>query len=101
MKRSWTIVPPTTPPPDLVTLVGGHPLIAQLLAQRGFDTPEKVRAFLDPSHYAPTPPTALLGVTAAAQLLHDAIQAKKNIINTHKHYIAGQDGRVHIPLFMN
>ncbi|MEZ4729860.1 MAG: DHH family phosphoesterase, partial [Caldilineaceae bacterium] len=79
MKRPWTIVPPTTPSPELVALVGGHPLIAQLLAQRGIDTPEKARAFLNPGHYAPTPPTALVGVTEAAQILHDTIQAGKNI----------------------
>lgn len=79
MKRSWSLVPTTTPSPDLVTFVGGHPLIAQLLAQRGFDTPEKARAFLNPVHYTPTPPTALTGVAEAAQLLHDMIQAGKNI----------------------
>ncbi len=79
MKRSWTIVPPTTPSPELVSLVGGHPLVAQLLAQRGIDTPEKARAFLNPGHYAPAPPTALVGVNQAAQILHDTIQAGKNI----------------------
>jgi len=79
VKRSWTLVPPTIPSPELVTFVGGHPLIAQLLAQRGFDTPEKARAFLNPGHYTPTPPTALVGVAEAAQILHDTIQAGQNI----------------------
>ena len=79
MKRAWTIIPPTTPSPELVALVGGHPLIAQLLAQRGIDTPEKARAFLNPGHYAPAPPTALIGVAEAAQILHETIGAGKNI----------------------
>ncbi|MBX3016205.1 MAG: DHH family phosphoesterase, partial [Caldilineaceae bacterium] len=79
MKRAWNLVPPITPSAGLVTFVGGHPLLAQLLAQRGIDTPEKARSFLNPGHYAPAPPTALVGVTAAAQLLHGAIQAGQNI----------------------
>lgn len=79
MKRAWSVVPPTIPSPELVTFVGGHPLIAQLLAQRGFDTPEKARAFLNPGHYTPTPPTALTGVAEAAQLLHNAIETGKNL----------------------
>lgn len=79
MKRAWNTVPAVTPSPELVTFVGGHPLIAQLLAQRGFDTVEKARAFLNPGYYAPTPPTALVGVATAAQILVDTIQAGKNI----------------------
>jgi single-stranded-DNA-specific exonuclease len=69
----WFIVPPVTPSPDLLAVADGHPLIARLLAQRGIDTPEKALPFLDPSHYQPAPPTALLGVAEAAGILHAAI----------------------------
>ncbi len=79
MKRAWNIVTAVAPSPELVTFVGGHPLIAQLLAQRGFDTPETARAFLNPGYYTPTPPNALVGVAEAAQILVDTIQAGKNI----------------------
>ncbi|MCB0128630.1 MAG: hypothetical protein KDE58_40470, partial [Caldilineaceae bacterium] len=54
-------------------------MIAQLLAQRGFDRPEKAQSFLNPNYYAPAPPTALFGVSEAAQLLHDAINAGQNL----------------------
>ncbi|MEZ4862271.1 MAG: DHHA1 domain-containing protein [Caldilineaceae bacterium] len=80
MQQHWTLLPPAMPTAQLITAVGGHPLIAQLLAQRGFDTPEKARAFLDPNFYAPTPPTALTGVVEAAQLLHEAMLAEQNIL---------------------
>ncbi len=79
MKQIWTLLPQTLPSPGLVTYVGGHPLIAQLLAQRGFDTPEKAQSFLNPNYYAPAPPSALIGVPEAAQLLHAAIEAGQNI----------------------
>jgi len=79
MKQPWTLLPQSPPSPELVTYVGGHPLIAQLLAQRGFDTPEKAQSFLNPNHYAPAPPTALLGVPEAANLLQAAIEADQNI----------------------
>jgi len=60
--------------------VGGHPLVAQLLAQRGIDAPDAARAFLDPAHYTPAPPTALIGVAEAAALLYEATSAEKNIL---------------------
>ena len=80
MPQPWTLRPPAQPSPDLITLVGNRPLVAQLLAQRGFDTPETARAFLDPTWYSPAPPTALIGVAEAARLLHAAVEAQQNIL---------------------
>jgi single-stranded-DNA-specific exonuclease len=59
----------------LLAAAGGHPLVARLLAQRGIDTPAKAIPFLDPQHYQPASPTALLGVAEAAEHLHAAIRA--------------------------
>ncbi|MCX6044626.1 MAG: DHH family phosphoesterase [Chloroflexi bacterium] len=80
MPQPWTIRPAVPPSSELTAAVGGHPLIAQLLAQRGFDTAAKARAFLDPTQYAPALPTALFGVAEAAQLLCEAISARHNIL---------------------
>lgn len=80
VNNPWILTQPVTPSPQLTETVGGHPLIAQLLAQRGFDTPDKARAFLDPNFYKPAPPTALIGVAEAAQQLHTAIHARHNIL---------------------
>ncbi len=80
MEQPWILQPAVTPTPELVAAVGGHPLVAQLLAQRGIDTPEKALPFLDPNLYTPAPPSALIGVDAAAQLLHAAIAARQRIL---------------------
>lgn len=80
MLDHWTLVPPVTPSPELSEVVGGHPLIARLLAQRGVTEPAQALAFLDPAHYTPAPPHALFGVTAAARLLYDALLRRANIL---------------------
>lgn len=80
MPQTWNLRPPVHPSPELTALVGNRALVAQLLAQRGFDTPEKARAFLDPTWYSPAPPTALVGVAEAARLLHAAVAEQQNIL---------------------
>src|SRR5690554_5533895 len=80
MPATWSILPPAQPSAALREVVGGDPLIAQLLAQRGLDDPDRARAFLDPAHYRPAPPTALYGVADAAQILADAIRRKQRIL---------------------
>lgn len=80
MDRSWKLHPKIVPSEKLRDSVGGHPLVAQLLAQRGIETPEAARAFLDPTCYTPAPPDALIGVAEAAELLHDALVNGRNIL---------------------
>lgn len=80
MAQPWLIRPPATPSPELVAAVGGHPLVAQILAQRGIDTPARAIPFLDPNEYRPAPPGALIGVEEAAQILHDAIALGRHIL---------------------
>ena len=77
---SWNLRPPVSPTPELIAAVGGHPLVAQLLAQRGLDTPAKAIPFLDPDAYQPAPPSTLTGVAAAAQVLHDHIRQGHNML---------------------
>lgn len=80
MPKSWTLLPPTEPSPALIQAVGGHPLVAQLLAQRGIATPEQARAFMDPTAYTPAPPSALGGVDESAHLLQAAIQDGQHLL---------------------
>lgn len=80
MTQPWILKPTVAPSPELIAAVGGHPLVAQLLAQRGIDTPEKAIPFLDPDQYTPASPSALTGVDAAAELLHDAIVRRQQIL---------------------
>lgn len=80
LSSPWHLLPPADPPADLRAAVGGHPLVAQLLAQRGFDTPERALPFLEPQQYTPSSPTALVGLERAARLLHEALQAGQKIL---------------------
>ncbi len=76
----WLVTPPVPPSPALAAAVGGHPLVAQLLAQRGIDTLAAALPFLDPTTYTPSPPSALVGLDRAAHLLHDAIEQNQRIL---------------------
>ena len=78
--QPWILLPQVEPSPALRAAVGGHPLVAQLLAQREIDTPEKALPFLDSAAYTPAPPTALVGLERAARTLFDAIRQGKNIL---------------------
>ena len=60
--------------------IGGHPLIAQTLYQRGYQTVESARAFLDPDLYQSTPATDLPDLSAACELLIKAIQDQVHIL---------------------
>ena len=79
-QADWTLRPTIDPSPALIDFAGGHPLIAQLLAQRGFDTPQIAAPFLDPDAYTPSPPTALVGMARGADLVHRALAAGENIL---------------------
>jgi single-stranded-DNA-specific exonuclease len=66
-------------PPALQAAVGGHPLVAQTLARRGYRDLAAARGFLDPAAYAPTPASALPGMAAAVERLLTAIQQGERI----------------------
>jgi len=77
--KEW-IEPRDVQVPDaLRSAVGGHPLVAQTLARRGFTTVEAARAFLDPDRYRPAPPTDLPDIVAAAERLERAIRQGEKI----------------------
>ncbi len=80
MRRPWILPPSMESPPELQAAVGGHPLVARLLAQRGLDSPAKAIPFLDPQQYTPAPPHALVGLARAAELLVQAIHQGQNIL---------------------
>ncbi len=77
---TWDSPPSKVATNDLRLAVGGHPLVAQILAQRGHLTSECARAFLDPSHYSPTPPNALPDLVIATEHLAAAIRTEKRIL---------------------
>ena len=69
----WTTPPSTLPDDTLLQAIGGHPLVTQILAQRGFTSPDAAHAFLSPSFYSPTPPQALPDLLKAVEILERSI----------------------------
>ncbi len=74
----WQLLPPPPIPADLLALAG-HPLLAQLLAQRGLSSVERARAFLEPAVYTPAPPDDLPDMAAAVERLIQAIARQETI----------------------
>lgn len=79
MSRPWQLPSPTDVDPALLESVGGHPLLARILAQRGLTDPLRARAHLDPGYYAPASPYDLPGMEDAVRLLRLAIIARRSV----------------------
>ncbi len=77
--KTWMEPPLESPPLPLQQLVGGHPLIAQVMARRGFHEPESARAFLDPGAYTPHSPFELPGMQPAVERLEQALRREETI----------------------
>lgn len=76
---SWREPGPIAVSDALRSAVGGHPLVAEVLARRGFARPEAAVAFLDSDRYVPAPPEDLPGVIPAAALLTEALRQGQRI----------------------
>ncbi|MCJ7695657.1 MAG: single-stranded-DNA-specific exonuclease RecJ [Anaerolineaceae bacterium] len=62
-----------------MTLVGGHPIIAQTLWKQGIRNPQQIKSFLDPDHYTPASPFDLQDMLQAVKLMDQAIKTKEPI----------------------
>ena len=63
----------------LQSAIGGHPLVGEVLARRGFSDPQAAETFLDPDRYQPASPFELMGMPAAVERLEKAIQGGETI----------------------
>jgi hypothetical protein len=77
--RRWVDPPPVAVSAALRAAVGGHPLIAETLARRGFADPAAARAFLDPAAYVPPPASELPDLDAAVEVVARALRAGERI----------------------
>jgi single-stranded-DNA-specific exonuclease len=75
----WLEPPEVAVPEDLYTFVGGHPLVAQVLVQRGLRSVAAARAFLNPDCYTPCSPFELPGMEPAVIRLEQAISKQGHI----------------------
>ena len=73
MSQHWLEPAEVAVSDELRSVVGGHPLIAQILARRGLTTPDAARAFLDPDAYQPASPHELPQITRAVERIQAAI----------------------------
>lgn len=76
---NWLEPPAIQVPESLRATVGGHPLVAETMVQRGILTPDAARAFLDPTCYAPSPPEELPDLTAAVERVEAAVRSGEQI----------------------
>lgn len=75
----WIEPRPVTVPPELSAAVGGHPLIAELLARRGLADPARALAFLDPNAYVPAPAEDMPGMRAACERIEAGLERAERI----------------------
>jgi single-stranded-DNA-specific exonuclease len=76
----WT-TPSSPPVPDgLEDLAGGNALVAKLLAQRGIQSVEDARPFLDPAAYDPAPPEALPDLEKGVSRIQSAIERGEQVL---------------------
>jgi single-stranded-DNA-specific exonuclease len=76
----WQWAEPVLADPALTSAIGGHPLVAQLLARRGLATPEAALAFLQPERYVPAMPESLPDLETAADRLYRAVTRGEKIV---------------------
>jgi single-stranded-DNA-specific exonuclease len=75
----WRFADPLPVDSTLATSIGGHPIVAQLLARRGITTPDAAAAYLNPDQYVPAPATDLPDLSFAAERLYRAITRGEKI----------------------
>ena len=80
MVKNWIEPEDILVPKNILESVGGHPLVAEILYKRGINDPESVRAFLNPDHYAPSPPTDFPNLKEAADRIDNAILNRETIL---------------------
>jgi single-stranded-DNA-specific exonuclease len=77
--KSWVEPSAIGAPGELVSVVGGHPLVAQTLARCGILDPHQAQGFLDPDAYQPTDPDEIPGAPLAVERLAEAIRNGERI----------------------
>ncbi|MGE5398543.1 MAG: single-stranded-DNA-specific exonuclease RecJ [Chitinophagales bacterium] len=67
------------PDQEILNLVNGSRIVAEILWQRGYRDPEAVKAFLNPAFYQATDPLELQGMAEAVVIMANALKEGKKI----------------------
>ncbi len=78
-RRRWEEPAPLDVPAALRDAVGGPPVLAETLVRRGYDSPERACAFLDPRRYRPAPASDLPDMARAADRIERALRDGERI----------------------
>jgi len=76
----WLLPGADRPDNHYRAVIGGHPLVAEVLYRRGITSIKDALAFLDPDEYTPAPPTELPDVDVAASRLLEAVRRHERIL---------------------
>ncbi len=79
MLRTWLEPQDITVPKDFLQVIGGNPLVSQVLYSRGMTDIDAARGFLNVKDYHPSPPSDLPDLEKAVGIIHEAMLAKKRI----------------------
>ena len=79
MLRTWLEPRYTAVPEDFFQVVGGNPLVSQVLFSRGMTDIDAARGFLSAEHYHPSPPSDIPDLEKAISIIRAALYAKKKI----------------------
>ena len=79
-EKRWILPQIENVPESFQRAIGGHPLVAQTLYQRGVRSLTAARAFLDPDFYHPAPPSEFDDMGIACDLLIQAIHKGQHIL---------------------
>lgn len=79
MKKRWIAPEPVEVPPELVALMDGQRIAAEILVRRGITTLSAARTFLEPELYQPASPFDLPNMEKAVSRIIQAIEKQENV----------------------
>lgn len=80
ISRQWIEPEPHSVSEATLAACGGDPFLASILIGRGLVDPNRIRAYLSPAEYAPTPPEQLPDLVRASELIQQAIAAAQPLL---------------------
>lgn len=80
MPKDWVISPPAANRETLAAALNVSPIVAQILINRGIESPEAARGFLRPQAIDMLPPEQLPGATRSAARIADAVRNGRKIV---------------------
>jgi len=78
--KTWILQERITLPENFSNAIGGHPIVAETLYQRGYREIASAKAFLDPACYHPTSPKAFPDLELALEILENALETQQEIL---------------------